>query len=524
MRQPDGNSVRNKTVQLSSHAQLLVVGGGAAGIEAAITAASVGLSVLLIDEHPLDPALMGMDVPLFFGGRQGATVQNRRRLMQQIARRFEEAFEAGVDVKLGVSVWGLYCNDGAMRWLPGNVAGLSEGNTTTFVSFDTAIVASGRRDMALAFPGWDAIGVMGCAAAETLLQRYEAFEGRNVVVLGSGAEALTVAAAMLNAGRRVAAIIEVAEVPLGPSDLVAETAERGVPILTGTVVEGVRSDRGSVASIRVRTMGTRSEQEIPCDTIVTAIGSVPVIELLDAVGCRIVFDPVRGGHVPELDDDMRTSIPAIYAVGDCAGTDAEKSRDTSIARGEARRAAFAVARRLGAPGFQKAERELPRWRPRPAIDVAAIRMAWVNAHLERSSNDLIVCQCEQVSVHDLREIAPPRYLQAPPPTCRHDLARLASEGPIVQDQVKRLTRAGMGLCQGRRCREQIGTVLALGVGCGLDTVTMPTYRAPVRPLPLSVLSDLTETPEVETSWVSWFGIPGQYRPFWEQKPADDDNL
>ena len=80
-------------------------------------------------------------------------------------------------------------------------------------------------------------------------------------------------------------------------------------------------------------------------------------------------------------------------------------------------------------------------------------------------------------------------------------ASLAADGPINQDQIKRLTRAGMGACQGRRCREQVQLLLAMQGNQPTGSVPLPSYRAPLRPLPLNVLSAHDETAEMRDNWV-----------------------
>jgi hypothetical protein len=91
-----------------------------------------------------------------------------------------------------------------------------------------------------------------------------------------------------------------------------------------------------------------------------------------------------------------------------------------------------------------------------------------------------------------------------------DLGSLGADGPLNQDQVKRLTRAGMGACQGRRCREQVALTLAQASGGSLADVPLASYRAPVRPLPLKVMADWNETQAMIDGWEIWFAIPGQW--------------
>src|ERR1700722_5510184 len=81
--------------------------------------------------------------------------------------------------------------------------------------------------------------------------------------------------------------------------------------------------------------------------VLLGVGSVPVIELLDALGCRMSYVSERGGHVPFLDTTQRTTLEWLCAAGDCVGIWAEKTLNADIARAEGRRAAAAVATSLG---------------------------------------------------------------------------------------------------------------------------------------------------------------------------------
>jgi hypothetical protein len=84
------------------------------------------------------------------------------------------------------------------------------------------------------------------------------------------------------------------------------------------------------------------------------------------------------------------------------------------------------------------------------------------------------------------------------------------------DQVKRLTRAGMGPCQGRRCREQVAALLALASGLPYGAIAPASHRAPVRPIPLRLAAAASsESAAMAQHWDTWFGMPAQYVPFWE---------
>jgi D-hydroxyproline dehydrogenase subunit alpha len=77
-------------------------------------------------------------------------------------------------------------------------------------------------------------------------------------------------------------------------------------------------------------------------------------------------------------------------------------------------------------------------------------------------------------------------------------------GSAHPDLLKRLTRAGMGHCQGRRCREQVALLLAYTTGVDVAAVPLASYRPPVRPVPMNVLSPDDEPEELRLRWPLWF--------------------
>jgi hypothetical protein len=127
---------------------------------------------------------------------------------------------------------------------------------------------------------------------------------------------------------------------------------------------------------------------------------------------------------------------------------------------------------------------------------------------------VIVCQCEEVSREALTAVRQPAYLGPPSnKMAERDVTTLAADGPINQDQIKRLTRACMGVCQARRCREQVALTLAVAAEVPVASIPLAGYRAPVRPLPLKVLAAWDEAAEMSAGWDVWFGIPTQWTPY-----------
>lgn len=83
-------------------------------------------------------------------------------------------------------------------------------------------------------------------------------------------------------------------------------------------------------------------------------------------------------------------------------------------------------------------------------------------------NDEIICRCEEIT--------------------RVEIEKAISEGATTVNEIKRWTRAGMGLCQGRTCRRLVERILAEKTGKSLAEIHPSTYRQPVRPIKMDILS------------------------------------
>jgi thioredoxin reductase len=504
-RPTDPAAIDNKFPAADEHAELLVIGAGQAGLAAAIQAAGLGLKVVLIDENPVPAALMGLDVPLFYGQRMNAAVQEEARMVERLVANtpaIEAAFDAGVDVRMGVAAWGAFANGAALNALPQKVAGLTDGTRSWLCAFDALILATGARDLVLGFEGIDQPGVMGARALDALLTRYDAFDGKRVTILGSTDLAAETALKLLDRGLEVAALVEVLPDPQASPDHLAALAARGVAIHTGTTILKAETDPTGVTAAIVSAAGQGGTQRLPCDTICLAVGAVPAIELAGALNCRLGFRGELGGHVPVTGAGGATSIPGIFAAGDCAGLTAEAETQGRAAA----QAAFAFLQ--GAAPAEEAVTEVG------TPDTTPYRQAWMRALLAAGAPNTLACICEEVSRAELLGIRPPRYLScASNKLAARDSKTLREDGPLNPDQIKRLTRAGMGPCQGRRCREQIALTLAETSDTPLAAVPLASYRAPVRPLPLHLLGAIAETPDMQRHWDVWFGIRTQWIPY-----------
>ena len=522
----DARSLTGKAPRPERHVPLIVVGAGPAGVAAAMEAARAGIEVMLVDEHPVDNDMMAMDVPLYFGGRMDPAVRNRALMLERVVESnpaLTAAAEAGVDVQVGAYVWGVFVPGPTSRELESPLLGLADDRRSWLVGWDRLIVAAGARDVVLGFAGWERPGVMGAGAVASLLTRYRALAARRMVVLGSGDLGLRTAALALEHGVEVAAVVEVGGRVRGEDKLARELADRAVPILTSHTVRAARAHTGEVASVVLVGVDGEakpvagSEREIACDTVCVAVGLAPSVELVALTGARLRFSSPLGGWVPEVDGAMRASAPGVFAAGDCAGVHDGMLADPDVAREQGRVAGRAAAASLGS-----GVAPVPAAVPAAPGEVHGHWQTWLRSLVNAGGMEVNVCQCEEVTRRELVETRPPRYLVwSSPQMSARSLDTLLRDGPVNQDQLKRLTRAGMGPCQSRRCREQVGLLLAQATGSPIERIPLPTFRPPIRPLPLNVLAPADEPAAIREDWVSWFGIPTQFSPHWDGAPLDE---
>ncbi|MCY3782160.1 MAG: NAD(P)/FAD-dependent oxidoreductase [Chloroflexi bacterium] len=497
---------------------LVVVGAGVAGTAAAIEAARAGVRVTLVDENPIGASMMALDVPQFFGQRAMDPLPARDVLLERAVsanHALAEAEEAGVEVQLGTCVWGAFGNSATSRVLDGPQLGLADHERSWMIKHDRLIVAAGARDLALSFPGSGLAGVMGANGAHALMSRYRALTSRRMVVLGSGDLGLNTARMAQEHDVEVAAVVDVSASVRGDEALMARLRGTGVELYTSHTVKKAVGGADEIESVVLVGIDENckpvagTEKVVSADIVCLAIGLVPNVELLGLLGCDLSFTSERGGWAPVHDDRMRTSVDSVFVAGDVAGCHDGMVVDTEIAQAQGRLAGLAAAESLGAIDKDDALAQRNDLRP-AALDAtpADAQSGWQRWHrslVNTGGLEVFVCQCEEVTRAEIIGLQAPRYLgRGSEKSSRRGLRTQVRANPVNADQVKRLTRAGMGHCQGRLCREQVSLLLAEESGADIADIPYMSYRPPVRPLPLRVMWPHDEPEQVRSEWPKWF--------------------
>jgi sarcosine oxidase subunit alpha len=291
--------------------EICVIGGGPAGLQAAIVAKELGSHVVIVDDNPILGGQLIKQTHKFFGSKLHYCGVRGVDIATILSER---ADELGIEVINDATVVGYYDND---------ILGILRHDTLFSLKAERYIIATGASENMLAFENADLPGVYGAGAVQTMMNVYGVVPGKRALVVGSGNIGLIVPYQLLQAGVEVAAIVEIMDKVGGYYVHAAKIKRAGVPIyLKHTVVEAKGKECVEAAVISQVgddyscLLGT--EKTIECDMILVAIGLSPLCDLLYHAGCRVDYIPELGGHVPYHDPYMRTSKENIYVCGDLA--------------------------------------------------------------------------------------------------------------------------------------------------------------------------------------------------------------
>jgi NAD(P)H-nitrite reductase large subunit len=233
----------------------------------------------------------------------------------------------------------------------------------------------------------------------------------------------------------------------------------------------VRIDEGIRGLLRVEItkldpVGRRidgSSRAIECDAVCLSDGFIPSVEMAELAGAAVAFQPLSRTWTVAADPDSGvTSAERVWAAGACTEpwSGARLSASAGAAAGAAAARSLLHGPTVPTHGKDRAARRLSR-----RLSVAfPTRPAWY----ERTGDEVIVCRCENVTAAAIREAA--------------------CVSPEV-NAVKRATRAGMGLCQGRTCQAAVAELTSAVSGRPLPEAGRLTARSPLRPTSLVTLAD-----------------------------------
>jgi NADPH-dependent 2,4-dienoyl-CoA reductase/sulfur reductase-like enzyme len=453
-------------------AEIVIVGGGPAGLAAALEAATAGAEVVLVDEYHT------------LGGQFYKQVPDAFRLKGEKAEGAEiitQVAASKVEVLLGTLVWGIFEE---------RTLALYRDEKTERLRAKKLILAPGAQEVPVAFPGWTLPGVMMGGAAQALMVSQRVLPGQRVVLAGAGPLQLKVASQFIDAGAEVVDILEASSKPpmsmenalraFGHWGKMREGLEywlklktAGAPYHHHQVPVRAQGD-GELEAVVVAEVDAEwrvlpgTERTLSADTLCLSYGFLPANQLPRLAGCRAEYDADSGGWITRHDDNQETSLAGVYLAGEVGGIGG-----ADVAEEEGRIAAIAALRALGRVRADGRRKEEAKSRGRLAearkfAQVTRDMMRLRPALFDLMTDETVVCRCEEVSAKAVKDA-------------------IADGDPTLRG-VKIRTRAGMGQCQGRICGHLVSRLIAKQAGVGLDQIEPDTPRPPVKPVPLSALA------------------------------------
>ncbi len=354
------------------------------------------------------------------------------------------------------------------------------------------ILATGAQDRSLAFPGWTLPGVITAGAAQVMVRGQQLQPGKRAVVAGTGPLLLPTAAALLQAGVKVLALLEAN--PIGSQGRALWTslkdpylrkeawrylrllAQHGLRPRMGHAVFAAHG-QGELQHVVAGRLNRRgdpiagSEYEFTADLCCVGYGLTPVLDLPLRLGCATQYCEERGGWAVSHDELMQSKVPGVYVAGEVAGIGG-----VQVALAEGHLAGLAVARSLGLSQSSDQDSELraaqqERKRYRRLSDRLLRAFPVLPGLHNLATAQTLVCRCEDVTLAQVQ-------------------GALRTHGADLRG-IKMATRAGMGPCQGRVCHSLLAGLLQHRFGMP-GPMPPPSVQMPLQPVSTRTLLQAQE--------------------------------
>ncbi|GLR91846.1 FAD-dependent oxidoreductase [Bradyrhizobium iriomotense] len=420
---------------------VLVVGGGPAGMSAAIQAAAAGARVLLVDENP---ELGGSLTYARFDDKPEATALLLRDLKRQVEAH------SGIDILTNAVANGWYADN----WVP-----IISGNRLLKVRAKEVILCTGSLDQPVPFRNNDLPGIVLGSAAQRLMRHYAVKPGRRAVVLAGNRDGYRVALDLIAAGVEVAAVVDPRSAQQHAS-LAEDLAAKGVRIIMNATVAEAAATAGNkhLKAAKIASAGSGTSEWIDCDLLSVSCAYTPTYQLALQAGAKLSYDDGAAQFA-------LSNVPAhLTLAGSVAGN---FSLPSVLAAG--RKAGAVAAKTLGLPGR---DIDVPKDDER---GVSSFELPLVGHPKGRDFVDFD----EDLQIKDIVDAVRTGYSEL--------------------ELVKRFSTVGMGPSQGRHSALATARIVAHATERKVADIGVTTSRPPFGPEKLGLLAGLQQSRYRHTS-------------------------
>lgn len=436
-------------------ADLVVVGGGVAGLSAAIEARRHGLEVLQIDDG------IELGGEMLSDGLEPPGISEPGYVFVKNLRK--KALELGVRVLLKTTFVGFF-EDAALAFSSHQLG----SGTPHIISAKAYVIATGAVDLPCIFVNNDLPGIIDASSAMRMLSIYGVVPGRNVVIVGA-----------TERGLRLAEHLKKHRVNVILLDKSKGSANKGDDVIYG-VKEIIAVGKGKVEALKIKC--DDEELKLTVDCIICAASMSPDIKISAQAGAKVAYIKELG-FVPIHDLFMRTSKDGIFVAGGAsgspygilhviegkiAGLSAAISLGKAVAETERDELVKEYKSLLQKFGISDHKKKIFRsFETNVILDEKVTEVPTLFCLEPR--RDAFVCFCEDIRLWDLYR-------------------SVSTYGFTCLEKVKRSTGIGTGRCQGRLCLVNSALYIAYVADLSPNAVGMAKQRPPAISIPINVLT------------------------------------
>lgn len=299
---------------------LVIIGGGPAGLSAAKVAAESGLNSLIIERDFKLGGQLVKQTHMFFGSeKQYAKTRGINIAKILIDDVLNHASK--IEIMQEATVVGLY---------PDKVITVLQKEKYIKIQAKAIIVASGASEKFLAFENNDLPGIYGAGAVQTLMNVYGVKPADKVVMVGSGNIGLIVSYQLLQAGVNVLSVLEASPTIGGYKVHASKLKRLGVDIKTSHSIKRAIGEKfvKQIVTVKLDENWNEiagSDEIIDVDAVCISVGLSPLSTVLSMVNAEMKYVIELGGLVPLITEDHETSIDNIFVCGDVSGIEEASS-------------------------------------------------------------------------------------------------------------------------------------------------------------------------------------------------------
>lgn len=450
----------------------VIIGTGPAGISAAVTAAKFGVDVTLIGEDPrMGGQIFRQIIPPLYSQTHYVETQNEK-IFKRLSEEMEKVHLQFLPKTL---VWGIF-DDKVLA---------TDNKEHSLIKAKKLLISEGAYEAPVAFPGWTLPGVITLGGTQILLKSQGVIPQGKTLVAGTGPLLYYTASQLVKNGADIVGVLEASSLfkwmywtlrLLRAPDLlwkgiqyIASLKQHRIPIYYNHVVIKAEGKESLEKVIFAKDNDHWEPQEgtertLDVDTLCLNFGFIPSTIFTHMAGCEHECDPTLRGWIPTVNDKLETSKEGIFVAGDCNGIGGVKKAFV-----EGQIAGTEIAWQLGQISTSEAHSFLSRlqkkdtrlnWYQKFLKDIYAFRPGLTKL----LTPETFICRCEEVDFKTITNIL--------------------ENGVRSLDQIKRLTRVGMGRCQGRFCFPTLLGILSKYYSQKEFNQLDFSARPPAKPLPL----------------------------------------